>query len=108
MYFYMLLTFFSYVDRIVWVKRYQGANDLVLSTGHYILHSTELCLIGAKYGSPQTPLQFLSKATNDVIFSTVGEQPEKPKEIYEIIEALMPGAKKIELFASNNRYRHNC
>lgn len=39
------------------------------------------------------------------MFGNVRGKSQKPEEIYEIIEKMMPGAKKVELFARNNNLR---
>jgi hypothetical protein len=39
------------------------------------------------------------------MFGNVRGKSQKPEEIYEIIDKMMPGAKKIELFARNNNLK---
>lgn len=39
------------------------------------------------------------------MFGNVRGKSQKPEEIYELIEKMMPGSKKIELFARNNNLR---
>jgi hypothetical protein len=39
------------------------------------------------------------------MFGNVRGKSQKPEEIYQIIEKMMPGAKKVELFARNNNLR---
>ena len=39
------------------------------------------------------------------MFANVKGKSQKPEEIYELIEKMMPGSKKIELFARNNNLR---
>ncbi len=39
------------------------------------------------------------------MFANVRGKSQKPEEIYEIIEKMMPGSKKIELFARNNNLK---
>jgi hypothetical protein len=39
------------------------------------------------------------------MFGNVRGKSQKPEEIYEIIEKMMPGSKKVELFARNNNLR---
>jgi len=107
------------------VKKSRHHDTMVNVThGYYLLHSTELCLIGVKSfsmnkkrglnassGAPQNEsehtqrLQYLSKVTNDVIFGKVSRQSQKPDEMYQVIEAMMPGARKVELFARNHNMR---
>lgn len=99
-----LTTIDSYVDRIVWVKKNRNSDGIAVSHGFYFLHSTELCLVGVKYSNEQQKLQYISKVTNDVLFSRIGAQSQKPEAMYEIINAMLPGARKIELFANNHKY----
>lgn len=116
---------YTFVDKIVWMKKSRHHDTMVNVThGYYLLHSTELCLIGVKSFSmnkkrglggigPTPPrdsettqrLQYLSKVSNDVIFAKVSRQSQKPEQIYQVIEAMMPGARKIELFARNHNIR---
>lgn len=98
---------FTYIDRIVWVKKTKN-DQIFAGTGYYFLHSTELLLVGVKHGSTKKngqKLQYISKVTNDILFSKVGIQSQKPNEQYEIIENMVPGARKIELFARNHNVR---
>jgi mRNA m6A methyltransferase catalytic subunit len=82
------------VEEIVWVKTNQLQRLIRTGrTGHWLNHSKEHCLVGIK-GRP---------ATNrlldcDVILAEVRETSRKPDEIYEIIERLSPGGRKLEIF----------
>lgn len=76
----------------------------MVSHGYYFLHSTELCLIGVKYASRENKLQYISKITNDLLFSKIGIQSQKPEALYEVIDTMLPGTRKIELFAKNHKY----
>lgn len=97
---------YTYVDRIVWVKRSKTSNTTInISTGYYFLHSVEICLVGVKHSTKNTRLEYISKVSNDVIFGRVGIQSQKPDEIYQIIDAMVPGGRKIELFAKNHNMR---
>ncbi len=62
-------------------------------TGHWLNHCKEHCLIGVK-GKPRGN----HRLDVDVIISRTRETSRKPDEIYRMIERLMPGARKIELF----------
>ncbi|KAG2392760.1 hypothetical protein C9374_011485 [Naegleria lovaniensis] len=98
---------FTYIDKIVWVKKTKN-DQIFAGTGYYFLHSTELLLVGVKHGSTKKngqKLQYISKVSNDILFSKVGIQSQKPKEVYEIIENMVPGARKIELFGRNHNIR---
>ncbi|KAL9642803.1 hypothetical protein ABK040_009878 [Willaertia magna] len=99
---------FTYIDRIVWVKKTKKNEQIFVGTGYYFLHSTEIVLIGVKHGSTKKngqKLQYISKVSNDVIFSKIGIQSQKPNDLYEIIENMVPGTRKIELFARNHNIR---
>lgn len=88
--------------QITWVKKTRN-NKITMGQGFYFLHSTEMCLVGVKkYGKS---LHYVSKVTTDVIFSEIQKQSQKPEEMYQVIEAMMPGAKKIELFGRNHNIR---
>ena len=63
-------------------------------------HSKEHCLIGYK-GNPKLNRNF----DCDVLVSEVRETSRKPDEIYELIERLKPGGRKIELFARPHNRR---
>ena len=69
-------------------------------TGHWLNHSKEHCLIGIK-GNPQ-----INKNIDcDVLVSEVRETSRKPDEIYELIERMKPGGRKLELFARPHNRR---
>lgn len=92
------------------------------------MHSYEICLVGYKDKTSATnenilaatasvvdklrkiPLSGASSTcllnvSNNVLFAEVRKKSQKPDEMYEIIDMLMPGGKKIELFARNNNIR---
>jgi N6-adenosine-specific RNA methylase IME4 len=94
---------YSYVDKITWVKKSKtNSTTIYVSTGYYLLHSVEICLIGVKHSTKNSKLQFISKVSNDVIFGKVGMQSQKPEEMYQLIEAMVPGGRKVEIFARNH------
>jgi len=79
---------FEFKTSMVWVKSHIG-------TGFYVRSKHEIILIGVK-GS------FLPMTTDipeSVFFADKGKHSEKPEILYEIIEKMYPGQKKIELFA---------
>jgi len=57
-----------------------------------------MCLIGLKQGGR---VEYRSKSSNNVIFGDIQQNDQKPKEIYDIIENMMPGSKKIEFFSKS-------
>ena len=83
---------FEFKTSMVWVKSHIG-------TGFYVRSKHEIILIGVK-GS------FLPMTTDipeSVFFADKGKHSEKPEILYEIIEKMYPGQKKIELFARKAR-----
>eukprot|EP01117_Protostelium_nocturnum_P008242 TRINITY_DN2941_c0_g1_i1.p1 TRINITY_DN2941_c0_g1~~TRINITY_DN2941_c0_g1_i1.p1 ORF type:complete len:733 (-),score=238.28 TRINITY_DN2941_c0_g1_i1:169-2367(-) len=94
---------YTYVDKIVWVKKTVNEN-MSVTQGYYLLHTTETCLIGVKADAGRN-IEFVSKVSNDVLFSKVGKNSQKPQELYELIEKMVPGGRKIELFARNHNIR---
>lgn len=95
---------YVYVDQFNWIKKTVHGN-LAVAQGYYFLHSSETCLIGVKLGPNQEPLKPLVNLTNDIIFSEVKKQSQKPHQLYEIIEFLFPVDRKIELFGRNHNIR---
>ena len=93
---------YDLVDLIIWVKTKRG--KVYLSHGYYLMHSYEICLVGYKCPTGQH-VEYFSKVSNNLIFSEVTGKSQKPVEIYEIIEMMMPGARKLEIFARNNNLR---
>ena len=88
----------------MWIKKSKcDQANIAISHGYYFLHSCEICLVGVK-NKKGNCLQYLSKVTNDVILAKMGIQSQKPNAIYDVIDAMLPGARKIELFAKNHKY----
>jgi len=93
---------YEVVDQLVWVKLKD--KKIYLSHGYYFMHSFEMCLIGYKC-PPGEQIEYNTKICNDVLFGEVRAKSQKPEELYEIADMLMPGSKKIELFARNHNLR---
>ena len=93
---------YELVDMIVWVKIKD--KKVYLSHGYYLMHSYEICLIGYKCPSNQH-VEYFSKISNNLLFAEVTKKSQKPEEIYQLIDLMMPGAKKVEIFARNNNLR---
>lgn len=92
---------YEYCDEIVWVK--QTVNGKIAKGhGYYLQHTKETCLVGIK-GNPK----FNGNIKNDVIFSKRRGQSQKPEEIYDIIETLLPKGNYLELFGRRNNLRKN-
>eukprot|EP01118_Nematostelium_gracile_P013154 TRINITY_DN4935_c0_g1_i5.p1 TRINITY_DN4935_c0_g1~~TRINITY_DN4935_c0_g1_i5.p1 ORF type:complete len:179 (+),score=54.04 TRINITY_DN4935_c0_g1_i5:73-609(+) len=82
------------VEEIVWVKTNQLQRIIRTGrTGHWLNHSKEHCLVGVK-GNPQVN-KFIDC---DVLVAEVRETSRKPDEVYQMIERLSPGTRKLELF----------
>jgi mRNA (2'-O-methyladenosine-N6-)-methyltransferase len=92
------------VEEIVWIKTNQLQRIIRTGrTGHWLNHSKEHCLVGVK-GNPRVN-RFID---TDVIvaevsaffwccsnFQKVRETSRKPDEVYQIIERLSPGTRKL-------------
>ena len=87
-------------EELVWIKTNQLQRLIRTGrTGHWLNHSKEHCLIGYK-GNPKINRNI----DCDVLVSEVRETSRKPDEIYELIERMRPGGRKMELFArAHNR-----
>jgi mRNA (2'-O-methyladenosine-N6-)-methyltransferase len=91
---------YKYVDEIVWVKKTCN-NKIAKSHGYWLQHAKETCLVGLKG-------DFEVKENNipDVIFSLRRGQSQKPEEIYEMIEKIVPDACYLEIFGRRNNLRN--
>jgi hypothetical protein len=82
-----------------------SSNNIAISQGYYFLHSSEICLIGVKCKGDTKSLEFISKVSNDLLFAPIRQKSRKPDQIYHIIERMLPGGRKVELFARNHNLR---
>ncbi|KAI8800334.1 MT-A70-domain-containing protein [Cladochytrium replicatum] len=100
---------YTYVDDITWVKQTVNRR-LAKGHGYYLQHAKETCLVGLKGKEPgakdeedYVPLRSIS---SDVIFSERRGQSQKPEELYEMIEELVPNeGKYLEIFGRKNNLR---
>ena len=74
------------VDEIVWVKMTVNRR-LAKSHGYYLQHAKEVCLVGKK-GSYSPGISH--SVGSDIIYSERRGQSQKPEEIYQLIEELVP------------------
>jgi mRNA (2'-O-methyladenosine-N6-)-methyltransferase len=95
---------YTFVDRITWVKK-TNRDSVFIGQGYYLLHSTEICLIGAKKDAEGNYLEVVQKVSNDLIFASTQKKSQKPEQMYHIIERMFPGARKVEVFARNHNIR---
>ncbi|CAL5225927.1 g8721 [Coccomyxa viridis] len=93
---------YDLVDEIVWVKMTVNRR-LAKSHGYYLQHAKEVCLVGKK---GKDPPGMKSCVGSDVIYTERRGQSQKPEEIYQLIEELVPGGKYIEIFGRKNNL-HN-
>lgn len=93
---------YKLVDEVAWVK--QTVNGKIAKGhGFYLQHAKETCLIGVK-GDVRDKAVF--NIMSDVIFSQRRGQSQKPEEIYDIVEALVPNGYYLEIFGRRNNL-HN-
>ncbi len=90
---------YEYVDEVVWVKKTCN-NKIAKSHGYWLQHAKETCLVGRK-----GPVQFAKVSIPDVIFSQRRGQSQKPEEIYEMVEKLLPSGCYLEIFGRRNNLR---
>ena len=92
---------YELVDEIAWVKTTVNRR-LAKSHGFYLQHAKETCLVGYKGKDPPNTNR---NTASDVIFAGRRGQSQKPEEIYEYIEKLVPGGTYLEVFARRNNLR---
>jgi len=101
--------------------------------GYYLQHAKETCLVGKKvlklfsvvafwcsvvafvepsmlvvahHSQGRDPPNCRHSVCSDVIFAERRGQSQKPEEIYEMIEELVPEGRYLELFARRNNLRN--
>lgn len=89
---------FTYKTHGVWVKTTKDGNGLAFGTGYVLRNCHEVFLIG-KRGNPQTD----SKSIRSVIMAPRREHSRKPDAAYDMAEAMMPRARRCELFSRETR-----
>jgi len=75
---------YKVIDSVTWVKMTVNSK-IAKGHGFYLQHAKETCIVGIK-GNPK----FQGGVARDVIFSERRGQSQKPTEIYEYIEELVP------------------
>jgi mRNA (2'-O-methyladenosine-N6-)-methyltransferase len=89
------------VGEVLWIKTNQLQRLIRTGrTGHWLNHSKEHCLVGVK-GKPDLN----HNIDCDVIVSEVRETSRKPDEIYNMLERLSPGTRKLEIFGRPHNTR---
>ena len=94
---------YEMVDEVVWAKLTVNRR-LAKSHGFYLQHAKEVCLVARKKnkGNPEGTRESVA---SDIIFSERRGQSQKPEEIYEIIEELVPNGRYLEIFGRKNNLR---
>lgn len=87
---------FRFVTSGCWVKR-TARGGLAFGTGYRLRSASEPFLLGT-IGNPKT-----TRSIRTVIEGRVREHSRKPDEAYSAAEALMPGARRADLFARQRR-----
>ena len=93
---------YELVDEIVWVK-VTNSRRLAKSHGFYLQHAKEVCLVARRGDAP--PGMKDKAIGSDIIFAPRRGQSQKPTEIYELIEELVPNGRYLEIFARKNNLR---
>lgn len=94
---------YELVDEIVWVKMTVNRR-LAKSHGFYLQHAKEVCLVGKRGSDPEGMKE--GGVKSDIIYSERRGQSQKPEEIYELIESLVPNGKYLEIFGRKNNLRN--
>lgn len=87
---------FTFKTSGVWVKTTRHGK-IHFGTGYVLRNAHEPFLIGTR-GDPVT-----TRSVRSVVMGRVREHSRKPEEAYTAAEALMPGARRVELFSRTNR-----
>ncbi|EFN58866.1 hypothetical protein CHLNCDRAFT_50385 [Chlorella variabilis] len=92
---------YELVDEVVWVKMTVNRR-LAKSHGFYLQHAKEVCLVARKGDDPPG---MRGGVGSDIIYSERRGQSQKPEEIYQLIEKLVPNGKYLEIFGRKNNLR---
>jgi len=93
---------YKVADTISWTK--MTVNRRIASGhGYYLQHAFETCLLGIKGSNP--PGYDKDHDVSDVIYSERRGQSQKPNEIYEYCERLVPNGLFLEIFGRRNNLR---
>ena len=91
---------YKYCDDICWIKE-SLAGKIMKGNGYYLQHAKESCLIGKK----GHPIISTEELVEDCIFSKRRGQSQKPNEIYDLIERMIPNGYYLEIFGRRNNLR---
>ena len=92
---------YELVDEVTWIKKTVNRR-LAKSHGFYLQHAKETCLVGRKGNDPPGTKRGIA---SDIIMAERRGQSQKPTEIYDLIEALVPNGYYLEVFGRRNNTR---
>lgn len=99
---------YTMIGDVSWVK--QTVNRRIANGhGFYLQHAKETCIIGLKGDFDKIPSLNNKKVKgmcSDVIYSERRGQSQKPEEIYQYCEQLVPEGYYLEIFARRNNLRN--
>lgn len=93
------------VGDISWVKL-TSKGIIAQGNGFYLQHAKETCFVAQKGSSACINADCIGKI-DDVIVSKRKGQSQKPQEIYDVIESLVPDGFYCEIFGRLNNLRNN-
>ena len=93
------------VGDISWVKL-TSKGIMAQGNGFYLQHAKETCFVAQKGSSAFIDADYMGKI-DDVIMSKRKGQSQKPQEIYDVIESLVPNGFYCEIFGRLNNLRNN-
>lgn len=93
---------YELVDEVVWVKMTVNRR-LAKSHGFYLQHAKEVCLVGRR-GKGAGGM--VGGVGSDILYSERRGQSQKPEDIYELIEKLVPDGRYLEIFGRKNNLRN--
>jgi len=97
---------YTMIGDISWVK--QTVNRRIANGhGYYLQHAKETCLVGLKGDFNKIRCNKSIKGIcSDVIYSERRGQSQKPEEVYQYVEQLIPQGFYMEIFARRNNLRN--
>jgi mRNA m6A methyltransferase catalytic subunit len=97
---------YTYVDDVTWVKQTVNRR-MAKGHGYYLQHAKETCLVGRKGRPEEWPVESADapRVPRDVIYSARRGQSQKPDELYDMMETLVPGGRYLEIFGRKNNLR---
>lgn len=93
---------YKLIDEIAWIKKTVNGK-IAKGHGFYLQHAKETCLVGIK---GEGKFNYNGNIGCDVIFSERRGQSQKPNEIYDLVEQLVPNGFYLEIFGRRNNLRN--